>query len=798
MKNNKTVVGLLMVVVVLIFGFVTKQALTQIAGENMSFTAQVAKVFQTNSNLNTAIQTPPETPPGRGGPGDSGPDGWTQFNPSSTSQIVYISANGSDTANCVYTLGGSRPFGGNDPFNPTNPITPCKSLSLFGDTNKIRSGQDDFFLLKRGDTWNTSGTAITLNKSGFSPTRKMVIGSWAPASAPNVNRPKLLAAPIAETKVIISNGGCNNLALVDVHVALNTSESAPITLADGLNIYTCQNGTSNFHLENMYFERFTTNIVFYSNDDNGCASRARDYVIRRNIISDSLGPVGSDSHGMLAMGDNFIIEENIFTRNGCGGTLNPCVSQSSQGGIRSHSAYLTMNTGNTRNVNFSKNFILRGTDGGKLGSDNGGLINDNTFSGTAIAALSCCGSGQTLTNNVAVDARDYNSGTRRGNGFYISIANSLVKGNIFAHQRTSLQPWEMPAMRISGGSNSQITENIVYNWCGSATQGSAIWFESNGYPSTLSVNNNEFQQDCPSGYNGHIYLEQTALGASSAQFSNNKYYTNIANRFVAYGGGPNAPTANFDAWRSAVGGETGSTVTRINYLDPNRDISTYHNLLFGTTHAFASDAGLLAFDAKLRAQSKWNWDNRLTAAAFNDYIRCGFNKAPLNGSCPGGGTGDTQAPSVSLTAPANGATVSGTVAVSATATDNVGVTRVEFYRGTTLLGTDTTATGGNQYSVNWNTTQSTNGPHSITARAYDAANNIATSQPRNVTVNNSLSASCLRIDADQNNTLNSNDFSAFQSLFASSNMRADIDQNTYLNANDFMEFINIWAGCPHS
>jgi hypothetical protein len=40
----------------------------------------------------------------------------------------------------------------------------------------------------------------------------------------------------------------------------------------------------------------------------------------------------------------------------------------------------------------------------------------------------------------------------------------------------------------------------------------------------------------------------------------------------------------------------------------------------------------------------------------------------------GGGGGDTTAPTTSITAPANGATVSGTTSVTASASDNVGVT----------------------------------------------------------------------------------------------------------------------------
>jgi hypothetical protein len=96
------------------------------------------------------------------------------------------------------------------------------------------------------------------------------------------------------------------------------------------------------------------------------------------------------------------------------------------------------------------------------------------------------------------------------------------------------------------------------------------------------------------------------------------------------------------------------------------------------------------------------------------------------------GSSDTTKPTTSLSAPAAGATVSGIVTVSASASDNVGVTKVEFYAGTTRIGTDTTA----PYSISWTTTNFTNGSYSITSRAYDAAGNVGISAARTVTVNN--------------------------------------------------------------
>ena len=94
---------------------------------------------------------------------------------------------------------------------------------------------------------------------------------------------------------------------------------------------------------------------------------------------------------------------------------------------------------------------------------------------------------------------------------------------------------------------------------------------------------------------------------------------------------------------------------------------------------------------------------------------------------------DTTAPTVSVTAPAAGSTLSGTVSVTAAASDNVGVTGVQFKVDGTNLGAEDTAA---PYSVNWNTTTIANGSHTLTAVARDASGNQKTSAPVGVTVSN--------------------------------------------------------------
>jgi hypothetical protein len=94
---------------------------------------------------------------------------------------------------------------------------------------------------------------------------------------------------------------------------------------------------------------------------------------------------------------------------------------------------------------------------------------------------------------------------------------------------------------------------------------------------------------------------------------------------------------------------------------------------------------------------------------------------------------DTTAPVVSIASPASGATVSTTVAIVATATDNLGVTGVQFRVDGTAVGSEDTT---NPYSASWDTTMVGNGSHALTAIARDAAGNQTISATVNVTVDN--------------------------------------------------------------
>jgi hypothetical protein len=105
-------------------------------------------------------------------------------------------------------------------------------------------------------------------------------------------------------------------------------------------------------------------------------------------------------------------------------------------------------------------------------------------------------------------------------------------------------------------------------------------------------------------------------------------------------------------------------------------------------------------------------------------------------------TVDNAAPTVTVTAPAGGAPLTGVIAVNADASDNGAVAGVQFLLDGAPLGAEDT---GAPYSTPWDTTAAANGSHTLTARARDAAGNTATSAAVIVTVANDA-GSVIRIE----------------------------------------------------
>ena len=109
--------------------------------------------------------------------------------------------------------------------------------------------------------------------------------------------------------------------------------------------------------------------------------------------------------------------------------------------------------------------------------------------------------------------------------------------------------------------------------------------------------------------------------------------------------------------------------------------------------------------------------------------------------------------SVAITSPANGATVSGTVTVSGTASDTVSVSSVQV---SIDNGAYSNTSGTTSWSYSLNTASLSNGSHTLTAKATDAAGLTATSSPVIITASNGTTASdCTLFASPSGNDSNS-------------------------------------------
>lgn len=121
--------------------------------------------------------------------------------------------------------------------------------------------------------------------------------------------------------------------------------------------------------------------------------------------------------------------------------------------------------------------------------------------------------------------------------------------------------------------------------------------------------------------------------------------------------------------------------------------------------------------------------------AYNNFVDAIYNLGTTTTPTPTP-TPDTTPPTVSLTTPANGATVSGDFTVSASASDNVGVSKVELYIDGQLVATDTNS----PYTFSVDSTKYSNGSHTMYLEAFDAASNHASTASVTVTIQNDASS----------------------------------------------------------
>lgn len=157
---------------------------------------------------------------------------------------------------------------------------------------------------------------------------------------------------------------------------------------------------------------------------------------------------------------------------------------------------------------------------------------------------------------------------------------------------------------------------------------------------------------------------------------------------------------------------------------------------------FLVDGGLIATDTSSPYSAAW--DTTAASNGTHTLLARAYDAAGNSTASPQvtvtvtGGVEDVTAPTVNLTFPATGSTVGGTVTMSASASDDVGVARVEFFVDGASIGNGTPAGSAGPWTISWNTTGVANGSHTLMVKAYDAKGNVGTDNDTTVTVSQTV------------------------------------------------------------
>ena len=269
------------------------------------------------------------------------------------------------------------------------------------------------------------------------------------------------------------------------------------------------------------------------------------------------------------------------------------------------------------------------------------------------------------------------SGSNLDHGLYICGKNEVVVNNILlANAACGLQ--------VAGYTtvSNLLVDNNVFALNG--TDGIILWQSLNG----IAIKNNIFYQ------NGHYGIGSYAAAGTGIVVDHNLAYGNGYGNF------------NFTDGGSTYSYSLGTTL----YSDPlfvNPAATAFDPHLSPGSPAIQSGLNLYAYFTTDLAGAA-----RPVAGAWDLGV---YVYAAVSG--------DTTPPMISFTSPINGASVTGSVAVSANASDDVAVIGVQFKLDGVNLGNEVLSA---PYTVTWDSAQTANGTHTLSAVARDAAGNRST------------------------------------------------------------------------
>lgn len=495
-------------------------------------------------------------------------EGWTKLDPSPDTKLVYVSASeGRDTNT------GSAP---NQALR-----------SLAAGYARLRDGQPDWLLLKRGDTWETGLPPIT--KSGRSAAAPMVIGVYGPGE----ERAKLragLASPIMRA------GGDGSRGFV-AFVGLDMEPTGYTGAQQSVGLRWVGSGRG-ILVEDCRIAGYQGNIIFQ-----GIEGTIQDLRIRRCVITDSHS-ASSHSQGIyISNADGVVIQENVIDHNGWKEGVAPATKFN-------HNIYLQANV--SANTAVVGNILANASSHGAQ-MRGGGFAEDNLVIGCPIGILfgssahdyvSTWATGA-VRENVVIDSRDIDATQRLGWGITVENAKGApIERNLVAHQRAANAPVAFSFNHKYG--DLTLTNNVVYDWMVEGRGGVGLRWGPDPQ-SRVTVRGMVIQQ--PRG--GRVIERFSAPPEGLFQYESGRYYSADAReawfRTASEGGGASG-------WGAL---ERGAAMEQVRFPDPTRDVASYNQTVGGK-------ASVEDFLERARRQSRATWKDELTAKAANEWIRAGF------------------------------------------------------------------------------------------------------------------------------------------------------------------------------
>jgi hypothetical protein len=493
-------------------------------------------------------------------------------------------------------------------------------------THGLRDLHGDRLLLKRGDTFtNVSGENIfgTWSKRGFDATRPMIVSAYGSAA---VARPKI-------------NTGSSDFAAVSTGVNVHDVWFMDFEVYAGSYSHSVNPGPICFYwnggapgCDRMLWENVCIHdfgkfaFAFIGN-----GTFMTDFRVRGCTVYD----IGHDSTGTDTTSGNYVVGVNglviEFYHGDTVGWLNP----PSQSFLKRH-WYIDNINGPTLPIVKNSQMIhcdpIQLRCGGTLTTC---LVSDSVtgiyLGGGTVPTPG--GVPVTCEDNVVLHSQDHTNtgGGAQADAWNLSMANirdSFVRRNICASSSSltgglglhfDTHTSSPPTTFIC--KDSEVSDNIFHNCGGDGLYlgGDTAWY------SNVSLHDNVMQNPTNGLFYGPehgitIYVNNANIVApGDFVMANNRFGLAPGATQQCLGGAGTTFAAVFSHFSDTTSTGVGAGVAAANYLDPNRDIASYHGSIGGT-------ATLAAYVARMKTMHRDDWDDRYTSPKVVQYMKEGFTE----------------------------------------------------------------------------------------------------------------------------------------------------------------------------